>query len=108
MTRGGDLFHQRFDIGAEKLRRAVARRANEVEMAGVTVRRLESGTALPEIDLPGDAAIDHPLERAIDRGAANARMLTANEIEEVVRTQVTFLFQEGPQDLFAFGRAFTA
>ena len=82
--------------------------ADEMEVPGMAVRRFESRSPFAEIDLPGDAAIDHPLERSIDRGAANARMLTANEIEEVVRTQVTFLFQEGPQDLFAFGRAFTA
>ena len=102
-VRGPDLFHQRFDIGAEKLRRAVARRANEVEMPRVAVRRLEPGAPFAEIDLPGDAAIDHPLERAIDRGAAHARMLAPDEIKQVVRTEVTFLFQEGPHYLFAFG-----
>ena len=53
-------------------------------------------------------AIDHPLQRAVDGGAADAGMLAADEIEEVVRAEVTFLLQEGPQYLFAFGRAFAA
>ena len=35
-------------------------------------------------------------------------MLAADEIEEIVGAQVTFLLQEGPQDLIAFGRALAA
>jgi hypothetical protein len=35
-------------------------------------------------------------------------MLTADEIVKIVRTQVTFLLEEGPQNLFAFGRALAA
>ena len=97
-----------FDVGAQKLRRAMADRANEMEVAGMAVGRLEPRTAFAEVDLPGDAAGDHPLQRAIDRGAADARMLAADEIEEIVGAQVTFLFQEGPQNLFAFGRALAA
>ena len=72
----------------------------------MTVGWLEPGTAFAEIDFPGDAAIDHPLKRAVDRGPADSGMLAAYQIEEIVRAEVTFLFQEGPQYLFAFGRAF--
>jgi hypothetical protein len=74
----------------------------------MTVGRLEPGTPFAEVDLPGDSAGNHPLQRAVDRGTANAGMLTADEIVKIVRTQVTFLFEEGPQDLFAFGRALAA
>jgi hypothetical protein len=35
-------------------------------------------------------------------------VLTPDEIVEIVGTQVTFLLEEGPQNLFAFGRAFSA
>jgi hypothetical protein len=79
-----------------------------MEVSRVTVGRLEPGTPFAEIDFSGDAAVHHPLQRAIDRGAADAGMLAADQIEEIVRAEVTFLFQEGPQYLFAFGRAFAA
>ena len=77
-------------------------------MPGVAVGRLEPRAAFSEIDLPGHAAIDHPLKRTVDRGPADSGMLAAYQIEEIVRAEVTFLFQEGPQYLFAFGRALAA
>ena len=77
-------------------------------MAGMPVRRLESGAAVAEVDFPGAAPIDHPLQRAIDRGPADAGMLAPDEIEQIVSAQVPFLPQEGTQYLFAFGRALAA
>jgi hypothetical protein len=74
-----------------------------MEMPGVAVGRFEPRAAFSEINLPGDAAIDHPLERTIHRGTADTGMLAPDEIEKVVGAEMTFLFQEGPQYLFAFG-----
>ena len=47
--------------------------ADQVEVARVAVRGLEAEAAFAEVDLAGDAGVDHPLQRAIDGGAADAR-----------------------------------
>ncbi len=71
-------------------------------MAGMPVRRLESGAAVAEVDFPGAAPIHQPLQRAIHRGPADAGVLAPDEVEQIVSAQVPFLLQESAQDLFAF------
>src|SRR5688572_5198721 len=61
LSRGRDLFNQRFDIRAEKLEGLIARLADEVEMAGMAIRMLEPEAAFAEIDLAGDPGVHHPL-----------------------------------------------
>src|SRR5262249_1072283 len=46
VARGRDLLHQRLDVRAEELRRAMARRADQMKVARVTVRRLEARAPL--------------------------------------------------------------
>ena len=60
------------------------------------------GSAFTEIDLSGDVRFDHPLERPVNGGAADARIFLPDEIAEIVRAQVAFLLQETPEDLVAF------
>ena len=44
----------------------------------VPVRMFEAEPALAEIDLAGDARVHHPLQGAIDGGAADALILAAD------------------------------
>ena len=82
--------------------------ADEMKMARMAVGRLEARTALAEIDLAGDAGVDHPLQRAVDGGAADARILAAHEIAEIVRAQMALLAQEDIEDAVAFGGTLAA
>jgi hypothetical protein len=83
-------------------------RADEMKVPRMTIRGLEPGTPFAEVDLAGDAGGDHPLQRAIERGTADARILAANELEQLVRAQMALLAQEDVQNLVALGRPLTA
>ena len=101
----GHLFEDHLDVRAEELGRPMALVADEVEMTRVAVRRLVAGAAVPEVDLPGDAGLGHPLQRAVDGGAADARVAAAHEIEQLVRTQMRLLVKEQVDDAVALARA---
>jgi hypothetical protein len=73
-----------------------------VEVAGVAVGRLEARAAFTEIDLAREPRVDHPLQRAVDRGAADAAILAAHEVEQIVRAQVSLLAQKNREDAIAF------
>src|SRR5262249_54246881 len=104
----GDLLEQRLDVGAQEFRRAVTRRADEVEVARVAVRRLEARAPFPEVDLPGDAGVDHPLERAIDGRASDPRVLAVDALDELVGAEVTFLLEKDGENPIPLGRALSA
>ena len=104
----GDLGQKHLHVGAEKLGRPVAGLADQMEVSGVAVRVLEPETALAEVDLPGDAGVDHPLQRAIDGGAADALVFLAHQVDEIVGAQMAFLAQEDADDEVAFTGAFAA
>ena len=89
-----DLLDQRLDVGAQELGRAMAGVADEMKMPRMAVRGLEARPAFAEIHLAGDAGADHPLQRAVDGRAADARILVAHEIAQIVRAQMPFLAQE--------------
>ena len=90
-ARRRDLLHERFDVRAQKFRRAMALAAVEMKMPRMPVRRFVPRSALAKIDLPRDVCIDHPLERPVHRGAANPRFFPADHIKQVVRGKVAFL-----------------
>src|SRR5207244_13302371 len=73
-----------------------------IKVARVPVCMLVPRSAFAEIDLAGDASLDHPLESAVDGSAANAGMRTPDEIVQIVRAQVPLLAQEYIQDAIAF------
>ena len=79
-----------------------------MEVPRVTIRRLETRAAVAEVDLARDAGVDHPLQRAVHGGAADARVLAADEIAQVVRAQMAFLAEEDTQDAIALGGALAA
>ena len=73
-ARAGDFFDEALDVGAEELERASAALADEMKVARLPVGMLEAEAAFAEIDFAGDARVDHPLQRAVDGGAADAWM----------------------------------
>ena len=72
-----------------------------MEMSGLTIGVLEPESPLAEIDLAGDARINHPLQRAIHRCTADAVIVTSNEIDQIVGAEMTFLSQEDVDNLLA-------
>ena len=79
-----------------------------MEVPRVAERRLETRTALAEVDLARNARADHPLQRAIHGGAADPRVLTVHQIAEIVRAEVAFLPEKDVQDAVAFAGALAA
>ena len=82
--------------------------ADQVEVARLPVRVLEAEASFAEVDLARDARVHHPLQRAVDGGAADAVVFLANEIDEVVGAEVPFLAQEDVDDLFALAGTLAA
>ena len=74
----------------------------------MVIRRFEPRETFAEVDLAREALIDHPLQRAVDGRAADAGVRASYEAEEIVGAEVAFLFEEGPQNLFALSRSFAA
>jgi hypothetical protein len=67
---------------------------------------LEAEAALTEIDLARDAGVDHPLQGAVDRRAADALVLTPDQVDQIVGAQVPFLTEKNVEDEIPFARAF--
>ena len=76
-----------------------------MEVTGLPVRVLEPESPLTEIDLAGDARIDHPLQRAIHRCTADAVIVATNEIDEIVGAEMPFLPQEHVDNLLPLAGA---
>src|SRR5262249_18436400 len=108
VPREGNFFQDGFDVRAEKLGRAMAHVADEVEMTGMSVRRFESRPSLAKIDFTGDSGADHPLQRAVNRRTADPGIFFVDEIAQVIGAQMTFLAQKEVQDAVAFARPLAA
>ena len=108
-ARGRDFLEQRLDVGAEELERLVAGLADQMEVPRVPVRVLEPEAPFAEVDLARDAGVHHPLQRAVDGGAADAAdVLAADQVDEIVGAEVPLLAQEDVDDEVALARAFAA
>ena len=79
----------------------MAGRADQMKMPRVPVRRLEARAPLAEIDFARDVGVDHPLQRAIDRRPADARLLASDLIEQIVGADVPLLAEKHRQDAIA-------
>ena len=106
VARRGDLLEERLDVRAEKLERSIAGLADQMKVARVAIRVLEPETALAEVDLARDPRLLHPLERAVDGGAADLLILAADQIVQVVGGQMSFLAEEDIDDEVALAGAF--
>ena len=79
-----------------------------MEVARVPIRVLEPESSLAEVHLAGDAGVHHPLQRAVDGGSADAVIFVPDELDQIVRAQVSFLAQEHIDDEVAFAGALSA
>ena len=82
--------------------------ADQVEVARLAVGMLEPEPAFAEVDLAGDAGVDHPLQRAVDGGAADALVFVPDEVDEIVGAEVPFLAEEHVDDLLPLAGALAA
>ena len=79
-----------------------------MEVPRLAVGVLEAEAALAEVDLAGDAGVHHPLQRAVDGGAADALVFALDQIDEIVGAEVPLLAQEHVDDLVALAGALAA
>ncbi len=79
-----------------------------MEVPRVPVGMLEPEAPLAEVHLAGDAGIDHPLQRAVDGGAADPLILAADQIDQIVGGEVAFLAQEHVDDEIALAGTLAA
>ena len=103
-ARRRDFLDQRLDVRAEELVRAVAGLADQMKVPRMTVGVLEAEAAFAEIDLARDAGVDHPLQRAVDGGAADAVIFALDQIDEIVGAEVSLLAEEHVDDQIALAR----
>ena len=102
------FLDQRLDVRGQELVRAVAGLADQVKVPGMAVRVLEAEAAFAEIDLARDARFDHPLQRAVDGGPADAMIFALDQIDEIVGAQVSLLAEEDVDDQIALARPLRA
>ena len=76
-----------------------------MEVPRPPVRWLEAESPFTEINFAGKATLDHPLQRPVNSGAADAALIAADEIKKVIRAEMTFLTQEYVEDMVAFAGA---
>src|SRR5262249_20115378 len=98
----GHFVDERLDVRAHELGRMITGLASEVIVPRMAVGVLEAKASLAEVDVAGAARFHHPLQGAVDGGAADPLVFASNEVEEVVRAQVSLLAEEHVQYLLAF------
>ena len=86
----------------------VATSPGRMEVARMPVRVFEPETPLAEIDLAGDARVHHPLQRAVDGGAADAMVFLAYHVDEIVGAEVPVLTEKHVDDLLPLAGALAA
>ena len=69
---------------------------------------LEPESAFTKVDAARDTGIDHPLQRPVDRRAADATVFLPHQVDEIVGAEVPFLAQEDSDNLLALARALAA
>ena len=73
------FFDERLDVGAEELVRAVAGLADQVKVTRMPIGMFEAEPAFAEVHFAGDARFLHPLQRAVDRRAADPVILALDQ-----------------------------
>src|SRR5262245_28030509 len=80
--------------------------ADQVKVARLPVRVLEAEAAFTEINLARNPGVDHPLERPIDGRPADALIFAADDVDEIVGSEVSLLTEEHVDDLLALTGVF--
>src|SRR5262245_36597274 len=70
----------------------------------VLVRVFEPDPAIAEINPARDSRVDHPLQRAVDGGAADSSVLTPDQIDERVGAQMALLAKKDADNQVALRR----
>jgi hypothetical protein len=69
-----------------------------MEVPRMAVRVLEPESPFTKVDAARDTGIDHPLQRPVNRRAADPRIITANQIDEMLGADVSLLAEEHVDD----------
>src|SRR5690242_10641916 len=77
-------------------------------MAAPVILVLEAGNAVMERHFAGQATLSQQLERPVNRGKADARVLALHQAVQLVHGEVLARFQKGAQNGVALGRMFQA
>jgi hypothetical protein len=83
----------------------VAGLADQMKMPRLPIGVFEAEAPLAEVHLAGDARVDHPLQRAVHGCAADATILTANEIDQIVSAEMPLLAEEDVDNLLPLAGA---
>src|SRR5687768_15696398 len=76
-----------------------------MKMPRMPVGMLEAKPALAEIDLARDAGFLHPQQGAVDGGAADAMVFALDQGDQIVRAEMSLLFEERVDDQVALAGA---
>ena len=79
-----------------------------MKMPRMAIGVLEPEPPLAEVDLARDPRLLHPLQRAVDGGAADFLIFLADQIVQIVGGQMSFLAEEHIDDEIALAGAFAA
>ena len=108
VARRRHFLEQGFDVRAQELERPVAGLADEMKVPRMAIGMLEAEAAFAKIHLARDARLLHPLERAVDGGAADFLVFAPDEIVEIVGGEVPLLAEEHVDDEIALSGSFAA
>src|ERR1700758_3779709 len=86
------------DFLRKELHRTAAAGANHVVMAAAVVLMFIAGDAVMKGDFAGQSAFGEQLERAINRGIADASIFFLHQAVEFVGRKMVAGFEEGAQD----------
>ena len=69
---------------------------------------LETRPPFTEVDLARQPRAHHPLQRAVDRGTPDPRVLATHGVVQVIGAEMALLPQKRTEDEIALGRALAA
>ena len=102
------FFEQPFDVRAQELERAVAGLADEMKVTGMTIGVFEPEPPFAKIDLARDPRLFHPLQRAVDGGAADFLIFPLDQVVQIIGRQMPFLAKKDIDDEIALAGTFAA
>ena len=108
MVPAADFLFQLIDLVGKKFHRASALGAHHVVMAAPVVLMLVAGDAIVKGDFAGQSAFREQLQRAVDRGIADARIFFLHQPVQFVGRKMVAGFQKRAQNCIALCRLLQA